>query len=163
VLDKLFRPRTVAGIVLTLVIAAGTAVAATDTGPRPTVLEGDETTTTSTTELATTSTAVEETTTSTTEAPTTTTTAAAKPDTPSHDGHPDNHGACVSAAAHDTPPGPDHGAAVSKVAHSDCGKDASAKGADAADDHEAPETEAPENDSHAGGAPHGQGDESSDG
>ena len=32
--------------------------------------------------------------------------------------HPDNHGARVSEAAHDTPPGPGHGKAVSEVARS---------------------------------------------
>jgi cytoskeletal protein RodZ len=31
--------------------------------------------------------------------------------------HPDNHGAAVSQAAHDCPPGPGHGACVSAVAH----------------------------------------------
>ena len=35
--------------------------------------------------------------------------------------HPDNHGAAVSQAAHDTPPGPGHGKAVSEVARSNHG------------------------------------------
>jgi hypothetical protein len=149
VLDKIFRPRTVAGIVVALVVAAGTAVAATSTGPRPTV-QSDEVTTTTTEQATTTTTAEETTTTSTTAAPTTTTTA---PDAgPNHDAH-DNHGACVSAAAHDTPPGPGHGEAVSKVAKSDCGK--SAKGGDdGTDEQEAPETDA----SHG----HGHGHDGSD-
>ena len=70
---------------------------------------------------------------------------------PQSDGH-DNHGACVSAAAHDTPPGPGHGEAVSKVAKSDCGK--SAKGGDTG-------TEAPDAGS-TGEATHGHGHEGSD-
>ena len=128
-LDKLFQPRTLAGIVVAVMIAAGTAVAATSTGPRPT-LPASEESTTSSTEAVTTSTSVVETTTSTTEAPATTSTteAPAKPGPAGTEGHPQNHGACVSAAAHDTPPGPGHGAAVSKVAHSDCGKTAKATG-----------------------------------
>lgn len=36
--------------------------------------------------------------------------------------HPDNHGGAVSQAAHDCPPGPEHGPCVSAVAHSDAGK-----------------------------------------
>jgi hypothetical protein len=50
------------------------------------------------------------------------------PDTDAPDGesssgeHADNHGAAVSQAAHDCPPGPGHGACVSAVAHSDAGK-----------------------------------------
>src|SRR5947207_691052 len=144
VLDKLFRTRTAAGIVVALVIAAGAAVAATDTGPRPTLPTAAEESSTTSTLEATTSTTVEQTTTSTTEATTTSTTEAAKPDSSAGD-HPDNHGACVSKAAHDTPPGPGHGAAVSKVARSDCGKSTSAHGDDSG--HETPETEAPESDS----------------
>ena len=38
-----------------------------------------------------------------------------------HTGRGDNHGACVSAAAHSAPRGPGHGAAVRAAAHS-CGK-----------------------------------------
>lgn len=158
-LDKLFSPRTLAGIVVTLVIGAGAAVAATDTGPRPT-LPAEETTTS--TVQATTSTSVEETTTSTTTADATTkstsTTEPAKPDSTTGD-HPDNHGACVSKAAHDTPPGPGHGAAVSKVAQSDCGKSANASGG--GDTNETPETEAPESDTHAPSGNHGHGHDSS--
>jgi hypothetical protein len=40
----------------------------------------------------------------------------------------DNHGAAVSAAAHECPPGPEHGPCVREVAHSDAGK--KAKGGD---------------------------------
>lgn len=41
--------------------------------------------------------------------------------------HPDNHGACVSEAAHsDTHTGRDHGQAVSAIAKSDCGKEPAA-------------------------------------
>ena len=146
-LDKLLRPRTMAGIVVALVVAAGTAVAATSTGPRPTVVTNpaDEGSTTTAQASITTSTEESTTTTVVAEAGTTTTTTAKGP-APATDGaHPQNHGACVSAAAHDTPPGPGHGAAVSKVARSDCGKSTSANGADSG--HETPETEAPGSDS----------------
>ena len=33
-----------------------------------------------------------------------------------------NHGDYVSRVAHDTPPGPDHGAIMAAAAQSDCGK-----------------------------------------
>jgi hypothetical protein len=127
VIDKLMRARVVVGIAATVLLASGVAFAASDGGSRPSVSQ-DEVSTTSTTVDSTTSTSVDDSstsTTATTEAPTTSTTVAPNGSTtttaPSGE-HPENHGACVSAAAHDTPPGPGHGKAVSSVAHSDCGK-----------------------------------------
>jgi hypothetical protein len=52
----------------------------------------------------------------------------------------DNHGAVVSAAAHDVPPGPDHGKAVSAVARDNHGQSASHD-----DDATENETQAPDN------------------
>jgi hypothetical protein len=71
-------------------------------------------------------------------APTTTTTAA-----PAPNGEFKNHGDCVSQAAHDTPPGPGHGEAVSKVAKSYCGKKDKVEGSDeqGEQENEAPEAE----------------------
>ena len=83
----------------------------------------------------TTTTTVIEDTTTTTVADTTTTTAAVEEPDDESDGdeaggdadgearaHPENHGKYVSQAAHDSPPGPGHGKAVSEVARSDAGK-----------------------------------------
>jgi hypothetical protein len=79
----------------------------------PTVEEEVVDTTTTTALEATTTTAV---------APTTTTTVAAGDEDEGEAGeHPDNHGAAVSQAAHDTPPGPGHGKAVSEVARDNHG------------------------------------------
>lgn len=47
---------------------------------------------------------------------------AAEGDTSADDAAVDNHGAAVSQAAHDCPPGPEHGPCVREVAHSDIGK-----------------------------------------
>jgi hypothetical protein len=60
----------------------------------------------------------------------------------------------VSAAAHDTPPGPDHGKAVSEVAKSDCGK---ATPAADANENEAPEQQTEQHGSQSGdqGGNHG--------
>ena len=41
-----------------------------------------------------------------------------------------NHGEYVSGVAHETPPGPGHGAAVSEAARSDCGKKGASDGGD---------------------------------
>ena len=51
----------------------------------------------------------------------------------------DNHGAAVSQAAHDCPPGPEHGPCVRDVAHSDAGKPA--KGGDESTEDDAVEDE----------------------
>ena len=65
--------------------------------------------------------------------------------------------ACVSAAAHDTPPGPDHGKAVSEVAKSDCGKATPEADANENEANEQQnENEAPEQETeHQGAAPSG--------
>jgi hypothetical protein len=129
VIDKLKRARTLVGVSAALLLASGVAYAATDTGSRPAVSQED-TTSTSVDPSSTTSTSVGDSTTSTTEETTTTTvapgggaTTTTEPEA-EHHGAQDNHGACVSQAAHDTPPGPDHGKTVSSVAQSDCGKGA---------------------------------------
>jgi hypothetical protein len=129
VIDKLMRARVVAGVAAAVLLASGVAVAATETGSRPAVSREDATTTSTSVDPSTSTSVDEPTTTSTTEPdettePTTSTTVS--PTAPTSTTEPeakDNHGACVSAAAHDTPPGPDHGKAVSEVAKSDCGKD----------------------------------------
>src|SRR5690242_20712242 len=120
------RARVVVGIASAVLLASGVAFAATDGGSRPTVTQ-DEVTTSTTVGSDSTSTSVDDSSTSTTataEAPTSTTVSPnGSTTTTEHEGEqPENHGACVSAAAHNTPPGPDHGKAVSEVAHSDCGK-----------------------------------------
>lgn len=129
-IDKLMRARTLVGVTAVLLLASGVAVAATDTGSRPAVSQ-EETSTSSTSvdPSSTTSTSVDDSTTSSTEATTSTTVApgggATTSTAPEAERH-DNHGACVSQAAHDTPPGPDHGKTVSSVAQSDCGKQTTA-------------------------------------
>ena len=52
----------------------------------------------------------------------TTTTLAGADDNESDGTRKENHGACVSTVAKNTPAGPDHGKTVSSVARSDCGK-----------------------------------------
>ena len=128
-IDKLLRAKVVAGIAAAVLLAGGVAFAATDGGPRPTVSQDEVASSTSTSMNQATSTSVDDGSTSTTMSTesTSTTLAGAGVTTstePEHEAdHPDNHGACVSQAAHDTPPGPDHGKTVSAVAQSDCGKD----------------------------------------
>jgi hypothetical protein len=148
VIDKLMRARVVAGVAAAVLLASGVAVAATDTGSRPTVSREDATTSSTSVDPSTSTSVDEHTTTSTTEPdettePTTSTTVSpTAPTSTTEPGREDNHGACVSAAAHDTPPGPDHGKAVSEVAKSDCGKATPA--ADANENEQQTENEAPE-------------------
>jgi hypothetical protein len=157
VIDKLMRARIVVGAGIALLMASGVAVAATNIGSRPAAFQ--EETSTSSTSVdpgSTTSTSVDDSTTSTTattEATTSTTVAAGGGATTTSEPeaeHHDNHGACVSQAAHDTPPGPDHGKTVSSVAQSDCGKDQAQPGTTATteNENEGAENEAPENEQH---------------
>ena len=168
VIDKLFRARTAATVVVTLMLTAGVAVAATSGGSHPTFAQedtstsvgvddsttssavSDSTTTSLLDESTTTSTSTDESTTSTSVDQATTTTQAGGSGT----GDFKNHGDCVSQAAHDTPPGPGHGQAVSEVAKSDCGKTTAST-----DDTEAPETSEPSSSGHrnSGGNGHGKG------
>ncbi|HEV3355052.1 MAG TPA: hypothetical protein VG076_19130 [Acidimicrobiales bacterium] len=154
-IDKLMRARIVVGAGIALLMASGVAVAATNIGSRPAAFQ--EETSTSSTSVdpgSTTSTSVDDSTTSTTattEATTSTTVAAGGGATTTTapeaegDNH-DNHGACVSQAAHDTPPGPDHGKTVSSVAQSDCGKDQAQPGTTSTTENE---NEAPEQENEA--------------
>jgi hypothetical protein len=130
VLEKLLRARTAATVVVALMTTAGVAVAATSTGDRPTFAQEETSTSvgdTTTSVDDSTTTSVDDSTTTTespttTEAPTTTVAPSTSTTAGTGSGEFKNHGACVSAAAHDTPPGPGHGQAVSEVAKSDCGK-----------------------------------------
>jgi len=161
--DKLLRARTLVGVTAALLLASGVAVAATDTGPRPAVSQ--EETSTSSTSVdpgSTTSTSVDDSTTSTTattEAPTSTTVPNGGPTTTEAERH-DNHGACVSQAAHETEPGPDHGKTVSSVAQSDCGKQTTATTEANENENEPAETENEQHGSQSGD--HGGGSSGSD-
>jgi hypothetical protein len=128
VINKLLRARTAAAVASMVIGASGIAVAATQHGARPMSVSADETTTT---DPGTTTSSVDGSTTTSTSTPDSTTTTEASTTTtvppttttsaPGGDQF-KNHGDCVSQAAHDTPPGPGHGDAVSTVAQSDCGK-----------------------------------------
>jgi hypothetical protein len=164
VIDKVMRARIVVGAGVALLMASGVAVAATNIGSRPAAFqEESSTSSTSVDPGSTTSTSVDDSTTSTTattEATTSTTVAAGGGTTttePEADHH-DNHGACVSAAAHDTPPGPDHGKTVSGVAQSDCGKDQAQPGSTATTENEN-EQHGSQSGDHGGssGSDHGNG------
>ena len=149
-LHKLLRARTAATVVVALMAASGIAVAATSTGSRPTFAQEE----TSTSEADSTTTSVADSTTTSSTSEVTTTTAAPSTSTTAGPGEFKNHGACVSAAAHDTPPGPGHGRAVSEVAKSDCGKD---KAAGDGDEQQSPEATEPEGSSHGNSQGKGQG------
>jgi hypothetical protein len=77
-----------------------------------------------------------------------------------------NHGKTVSSVAHETPPGPDHGEAVSEAARSDCGKsdddgddEADDGGADVDDEATADTTDQPGNSGRSpGNGGNGKGD-----
>ena len=147
-IDKLAKARTVAGVAAALLLAGGVAFAATDTGSRPAVSQ-DEVTSSTSVDQSSTSTSVDDDSTSTTatsEATSTTVGGAGVTSTTEAEHH-DNHGACVSAAAHDTPPGPDHGKTVSGVARSDCGKQAT--GTTETTEANENENEAPEQENEA--------------
>jgi len=163
VIDKLFRGRTAATVVVTLMLTAGVAVAATSGGSHPTFAQEDtstsvgvdDSTTTSAVSDSTTSTSIDEsTTTSTPTDQSTTSTSVNQATTTTQAGGTEfkNHGECVSAAAHDTPPGPGHGQAVSEVAKSDCGKTTAST-----DSTEAPETSEPSSSGHGNSGGHGKG------
>ena len=159
-IDKLMRARTVVGVAAALLLASGVAFAATEGGSRPAVSQDEASTTSTSVDQGTTSTSVDDESTSTTEASTSTTAAPnASTTTEPEAEHPENHGACVSAAAHDTPPGPDHGKTVSGVARSDCGKPTTASTAttEAENENEAPEqeNEAPEQENEQHGSQSG--------
>jgi hypothetical protein len=66
-----------------------------------------------------------------------------------HGEHPDNHGKAVSTAAHDTPPGPGHGPAVSAVARGDHGHDAT-EGPEGGDHAEDPAHHGDDHGAHGG-------------
>ena len=163
-IDKLMRARVVVGTGAALLMASGVAVAATNVGSRPSTFQQEASTSSTSVDPGSTSTSVDDSTTSTTattEATTSTTVAAggATSTTEPEAEHHDNHGACVSAAAHDTPPGPDHGKTVSSVAQSDCGKDQAQPGTTATTENENEgaenENEAPEQENEQHGSQSG--------
>jgi hypothetical protein len=168
VIDKLLRAKAVVGIGAAVLLASGVAFAAGEGGSRPAVSQDEVSSTSTSVDQSSTSTSLDDaSTTSTVES--TSTTAAPNGSTTTTEAeheHPENHGACVSQAAHDTPPGPDHGKAVSDVAHSDCGKNTTASSEpnenENENENEAPEQENEQHGSQSGdhgnsGSDHGGG------
>jgi len=172
VIDKLMRAKVIVGVAAAVLLASGVAFAATDGGSRPAVSQDEVSTSSTSVDPGSTTTSVDDSTTSTTAGNDTSTTVApngatttTEPGEHEGDAH-DNHGACVSKAAHDTPPGPEHGKTVSSVAQSDCGKNTTGTTATTEaneNENEAPEQENEQHGSQSGdhgssnGSDHGHG------
>lgn len=164
-IEKLLGARTTATVIVTLMLTAGVAVAATSGGSNPTLAQevtstsvGDSTTSSAVGD-STTSTSVDESTTTSSPSDVTTTSAPVDQSTTTTEagggsGDFKNHGDCVSAAAHDTPPGAGHGQAVSEVAKSDCGKDSATTDGS---EPESPESTEPSGSSHDDGSSNANG------
>ena len=158
-IDKLLRAKAVVGIAAAVLLASGVAYAASDGGSRPAVSQDEVSSTSSSVDQSSTSTSMDDSSTSSTTVDTDSTSTTQAPngsttttDPEAEHEHPENHGACVSQAAHDTPPGPDHGKTVSSVAQSDCGKNTTATSEpnENENENEAPEQENEQHGSQSG-------------